>query len=178
MPISVRPVRTLVDRLRERIHALLALARRTLFLRSATESALHLVVRTFTYKNGRTCAVKLQSYPMAALLRAMKRCPSIEVTQPYTSACSGSFRTHAQQKSLYDAYKAGTGHLASPPYTSWHEAAVALDILNPDTKDPDTRVTPRQALEAEGFHSDLPADPPHLSYGVDTKTNRVYGDKP
>lgn len=120
-----------------------------------------LVTRSFVYRGkGRqvTVAVRLQPKVMARLLKAMKTTPTVQVTQPHTSPYSGSFRSHEQQKALYDAYKAGTGHLAAPPYSSAHELGVAIDTYYPTERE-------RAALLDVGFFDLLPQDPPHFAFG-------------
>jgi TorA maturation chaperone TorD len=138
------------------------------FQRSAPESSLNLVVRTFTFMDGRTIAVKLQAPAMVDFMRALRDQAgrAIGVTVSYTSVYSGSFRTHDQQKWLYTEYKAGRGHLAAPPYSSWHEAGLAVDLLTPTDGQ-------RACMKRHGFMDYEPNDPPHFSDHVDTATDRV-----
>ncbi len=174
MTINVDPQRTLRERLRDKVAELLKNSRGVVFSRSSSEAVLNLVVREFTFKSGATKSVKLQAEAMAAFEKALMLCPSLEVTVDYRSMYSGSFRSHSQQQALRTAYLNGTGHLAAPVNTSWHEAGLAVDILDPDVNKPNENMTPRQALHAVGFVSYLPADPPHQSYRVDTRTNKTF----
>jgi len=174
MAILVNPLKTLRDRLKVKIAELLKHNRPVVFNRCASEALLAPVVREFTFKSGATKSVKLQVEAMAAFERALILCPSLEVTQDYRSSYSGSFRTHEQQRIRYAAYKNGTGNLAAPECSSWHEAALAVDILDPDVNKPNEAFTPREALIAVGFHDYRPNDPPHFRWRVSTGTNQTF----
>jgi hypothetical protein len=172
--IAVNPLKTLRDRMKVKVAAILKHSRPVIFNRCASEATLGPIVREFEFKSGETKSVKLQPEAMAAFERALGLCPSLEVTQDYRSSYSGSFRTHEQQRVRYDAYKNGTGNLAAAPCSSWHEAGLAVDILDPDNRKPNEDMTPRAALLACGFHDFRPNDPPHHSYRVDTSNNHTF----
>ncbi len=172
-PIETRPYDTFEHRIRRRVQALKTKLGAVIYERCAEETSLGLVVRQFHYRGkGRDVVVKvkLQPAPMLALLEAMGQCPSIQVTQSFDNDYSGSFRSHELQERRYKAYKDGTGNLAAPPCSSWHEAGVAVDVYNATAQE-------REAMKSVGFYDYLPNDPPHFSYRVDTRTNKIYKRK-
>jgi hypothetical protein len=169
-PIDTRPYDTFEDRIEKRVAALERIVGPVVYDRCAKESSLGLVVRELHYQGkGRDVVVKVKLQPavMLALLEAMEVRPSIQVTQSFNNDYSGSFRTHALQKKRYEAYKGGTGNRAAPPCSSWHEAGVAVDLYKGTPQE-------REAMKSVSFYDYLPEDPPHFSYRVDTRTNKIY----
>lgn len=127
-----------------------------------TVEELGLVTYKFGYDGkGRKTTVEVRLHPkaMAALILAMVKAPTIQVTQSYSSKYSGSYRDCVQQKVLYDGYKLGTGNLAAPPGKSWHQTGRALDLYLPT-------LVERGAMLQQGFEDLLPQDPPHFTFGA------------
>jgi LAS superfamily LD-carboxypeptidase LdcB len=124
-----------------------------------------LVHRTFKYKDGRVVKVTCHAKVMVGLMRAMKKAPGIEVTASSDSPYSGSYRTFDQQNSLYQAYKAGTGHRAAGPCFGYHRRGRALDILSATQKEKDALASVRVAGERFYNGADF-GDPPHWSFGA------------
>lgn len=121
------------------------------------------VHRKFRYRSGRTVEVRLHAKPMVALMRAMLKAPTIEVTQSFTSPYSGSGRTYAQQEWLYEQYVKGDGHLAATPGRSFHETYRAVDLLEASSKE--ERAMSDVRVDGERwYHGDVFGDPPHWSF--------------
>lgn len=49
---------------------------------------------------------------------------------------AAGYRTYAEQKVLYELWKAGKGNYANPPGTSWHEYRMAVDVRCPAGQTP------------------------------------------
>lgn len=124
-----------------------------------------MVTRTFRYRDGRLCTVKLHAKVMVALMRAMKEAPTIEITASADSAYSGSYRSYAQQKALHDAYVSGTGHRAADPCTGYHRCARAIDVLNASEREKDALLGVRVAGD-QFYNGASFGDPPHYSWAA------------
>ena len=127
-----------------------------------------LVVRVFHFTGkGRdwNVAVKLHAKAMVGLLKALRKCPSIQVTQPYTSAYSGCYRTYAQQAWLRDQYLHHGGKLAVPAGTSYHETGRAVDLLDVEPDEWFAMLSVRVGRQGLRFYDLLPQDPPHFCLG-------------
>lgn len=105
--------------------------------------------------------ITLESSAMAALERAMERCPERIVV-------TSSYRSFETQRKLYEAYMECVrryGHvyrcgLVASPGTSKHNFGEAIDIANW------SRRKVRRALKSEGwFWGHSFGDDPHFSYG-------------
>ena len=128
-----------------------------------------LVTRTFHFKGkGRdvTIAVKLHAKAMVGLLKAMRKCPSIQVTQPYTSTYSGSYRTFTQQNTLYQnwIHHAPGSHLAANPCTTYHRTGRPVDLYEVTPAERAAMLSVR--VDTVQFHDLLPQDPPHFCLGA------------
>lgn len=73
------------------------------------------------------------------------------------------FRTNAQQKSLYAAYKAGRGNLAAPPGYSNHQGGLSADI-SVGTRASKAYKWLAQNARAYGFVNDVRSEPWHWTY--------------
>jgi len=128
-----------------------------------------LVVRLFHFKGkGRdwNVAVKLHAKAMVGLLKAMRKCPSIQITQPYTSAFSGCYREYQQQWWLRDQYLHHGGHLAADPCDAWHRTGRAGDLYLVTGEERETMLSVRVGIREVHFFDLLPQDPPHFVLGV------------
>lgn len=127
-----------------------------------------LVSRTFHYKGkGRdvnitvTCHAKV----MVGLMRAMRKCPSIQVTQSSSNPYSGSYRSYAQQMALWTAYKDGTGHRAAHPCSGYHRQGRALDLYQVTDDERSAMLSVR--VDGIPFYDGLSfGDPPHFCLGA------------
>jgi peptidoglycan hydrolase-like protein with peptidoglycan-binding domain len=82
-------------------------------------------------------------------------------------------RTYAEQKALYDAYRAGKGNLAARPGSSLHESGLAMDITRRTAaqiwavlgSDP-MKVKTGEKIRARdfGWRRTVPSEAWHLSY--------------
>jgi len=130
-----------------------------------------LVVRRFHFKGkGRniTMDVKLHAKAMVGLLKALRKCPTIQVTQGYTSAYSGCYRSFTQQNTLYQAYihHAPGSHLAANPCDTYHRTGRAFDLLEPTAEERATMLSVRVGIQRIRFFDLLPQDPPHMCLGA------------
>lgn len=100
--------------------------------------------------------VHLQRIVMIAFLHAMIEAPSIVVG--FGDATYATYRSNAQQRSLYDNYLHG-GPLAAKPCTSFHELGRSIDGYYWTDQE-------RAAMRLHGFYDLLPQDPPHMTFGV------------
>lgn len=94
----------------------------------------------------------------------------------------GAGRTYAEQKQLYDLYRAGKGNLAAKPGTSLHEKGNALDLTRGTpaqlwaVKGGDSlKVIPREKIRAHayGWRRTVPGEAWHLSYDRTKDTKRA-----
>lgn len=79
------------------------------------------------------------------------------------SVVSG-FRTMAQQRSLYAAYRAGRGNLAARPGYSNHQGGTAADISTPGGYSGRTFKWLQRNARAYGFVNDVRGEPWHWTY--------------
>ena len=127
-----------------------------------------LVVRVFRFTGkGRdwNVAVKLHAKTMVGLLKAMRKCPSIQVTQPYTSAYSGCYRTYAQQAWLRDQYLHHGGKLAADPCDGEHRTGRSGDLYLVTIDERGAMLSVRVGRQELRFYDLLPQDPPHFTLG-------------
>ena len=127
-----------------------------------------LVVRVFHFTGkGRDwdVAVKLHAKTMVGLLKAMRKCPSIQVTQPYTSAYSGSYRTYAQQAWLRDQYLHHGGKLCADPCDTFHRTGRSCDLYLVTDEEREAMLSVRVGVRRIRFY-DLSTDPPHFTLGA------------
>jgi LAS superfamily LD-carboxypeptidase LdcB len=79
------------------------------------------------------------------------------------SVVSG-FRTMAQQRALYAAYRAGRGNLAARPGYSNHQGGTASDISVPGGYGSRTYNWLKNHARAYGFVNDVRGEPWHWTY--------------
>jgi hypothetical protein len=128
-----------------------------------------LIVRTFHFTGkGRdvTFQVKLHAQMMVALLKVLRKNPGIQVTQPWTSAYSGCYRTFTTQDNLYEAWihHAPGSHLAANPCSTYHRTGRAVDCYMMDAQEradwSDVRIAGLRVYPL------YPQDPPHVTLGA------------
>jgi hypothetical protein len=127
-----------------------------------------LVSRVFNFAGkGRNVniTVTVHAKVMVGLLRAIRARRSIQVTQSSTSKYSGSYRTYAQQKLLYDEYKAGQGHKAAHPCSGYHRQGRAVDLYLVSW--PERQAMLNVRVDGLKFYDGLSfGDPPHFTLGA------------
>lgn len=123
------------------------------------------VRQEFIYAGGDRKVVRLHAKVMVALLKAMLKAKTIEVTATSESKYSGSFRTWAQQAELYSDYQNGSGHMAARPGFGYHQTGRAFDGLEWSERERDAMESVR--VSGLRFHSgEVFGDPPHYSFGA------------
>lgn len=128
-----------------------------------------LVVRVFHFTGkGRdvTLPVKLHAKMMVALLKALRKCPSIQVAQGFDNAYSGCYRTFAQQDHLYQAYvhhEPGS-HLAANPCSTYHRTGRACDNYEMTMEERAAWLSVR--VGGLRVYDLTPQDPPHVTLGA------------
>ncbi|MGH2373035.1 MAG: hypothetical protein ACRDIC_06095 [bacterium] len=126
-----------------------------------------LVTIRFRYPDGDVKNVKLHAKPMVLYLRVLQDGGQFcEVTVDFTSVYSGSYRSYAQQNTLYQAYRNGTGHLAANPCKGYHRCGRAIDLVNGIVPKVAQLMTAKSEAGKKFFHGSAFGDPPHFSYGV------------
>ncbi len=128
-----------------------------------------LIVRNFHFTGkGRdvTIAVKLHAKMMVALLKALRLCTTIQVTQPYTNAYSGCYRSFAQQNYLYQNYihHVAGSHLAANPCNTYHRTGRAADLFEVTAAERAAMLAVR--VSGLRVYDLLPQDPPHFTLGA------------
>lgn len=126
-----------------------------------------LVSREFHFTGkGRDVVVRvtLHAKAMVGLLKAMRACPSIQITASSTSKYSGTYRSWAQQNELRQDYLHGTGHLAADPCDGYHRRGRAADLLQVQADERRAMLAVR--VGGLRFYDLLPQDPPHFTLGV------------
>lgn len=125
-----------------------------------------LVTRLFRFKGKDRdviIPVKCHARVMVGLLKAMRKCPTIQVTAGSDSVYSGSYRSYYQQKWLYDEYRAGRGYRAAHPCSGYHRQGRALDLRLVTPKEREAMLSVR--VKGIRFYDLLPIDPPHFTLG-------------
>lgn len=108
------------------------------------------------YKNGIGMSVPA--------MNSLMRLKALFNVKPLANA-TGGYRSHAQQKALYQAYLAGNHPaLVAKPGTSMHETGNAIDFNTSWITAPAQRDVRRWLLN-HGWYSDVPGEPWHYSYG-------------
>jgi hypothetical protein len=128
-----------------------------------------LVTRTIKYRSGRIKKVTLHAKVMVAYLKALKLKKNLEVTASSDSMYSGSYRSYAQQNTLYQMYKAGTGYKAANPCYGYHRCGRAIDLLALDGDDRKSQAKAMTSVRVAGerfYHGVVFGDPPHYSFAV------------
>ena len=171
MTIEIEPRKTLALRLTPRILALQLSKeyRKPLESPSCDQADPQgLVTRSFHFVGkGRDqiVSVRCHAKTMVGFMKALRKTPTIQVTQSSESKYSGSYRSYDQQKLLYDEYKAGTGHKAAHPCSGYHRQGRALDIYKKTDAEHEAmlavRVDGHPFFSGEGF-----GDPPHFTLGA------------
>lgn len=75
---------------------------------------------------------------------------------------ASGYRSYAEQKALYEKYKAGKGNLAAPPGKSNHNGGRALDVWAPDGKAVGASERRRRALFKRGLCLPVPGEAWHV----------------
>jgi hypothetical protein len=130
-----------------------------------------LVTRQFHFTGkGRDIVLPVRCHAkvMVGLLKALRKCPSIQVTASSTSVYSGSYRSWGQQNWLRQEYLAGRGHRAADPCYGYHRRGRALDLrlVTDEEREAMLSVRVRAGRRQLRFYDLLPIDPPHFTLGA------------
>ena len=171
MTIRIEPRKTLALRLTPRIIALQLSREYREPLQSPScepDDPRGMVIRSFHYKGkGRDEVIQVRAHAkaMVGLMKAMRRAPTIQITQSSTNKYSGSYRSYAQQKLLYDEYKAGIGNLAAHPCSGYHRQGRAFDLYKKTSAEHAAMLAVR--VDGLKFESGVGfGDPPHFTLGA------------
>ena len=171
MTIEIEPRKTLALRLTPRILALQLSKeyRKPLESPSCDQADPQgLVTRSFHFVGkGRDqiVSVRCHAKTMVGFMKALRKAPTIQVTQSSESKYSGSYRSYDQQKLLYDEYKAGTGHKAAHPCSGLHRQGRALDLYKLTGEETEA-MTAVRVSGIKFYHGVVFGDPPHYTLGA------------
>lgn len=130
-----------------------------------------LIVRRFHFVGkGRdiTMDVKLHAKMMVALLKALRKCPSIQITQGYESMYSGCYRTFGQQDHLYQdwIHHVEGSHLAANPCETYHRTGRAADNFEMELVSEERAAWLSVRVGGLRVYDLGSADPPHVVLGA------------